>query len=178
MAAQPEKKAAVVPEKQYFQTYYVEHRDQISQKRRQRYQTDPAYREEVKRRAMARYEELRQKKLKEQSKNPREPEVRGFNRPRVMQVAGQDVLVHCVSAFAERVGRDVQTITAWEQNGIIPKPTVVDEMGRRWYSEDHMDFIAALAHEYRSGGGRDLSDFKDMVDKEWKRHKGEDKNRG
>lgn len=170
MAAKPQKVTQPAgTEGKYFQTYYVEHRDQISQKRRERYQSDPEYREEVKRRAMARYAKLRNEKKKAQSKNPKEPEVRGFNRPRVMQVNGQDVLVHCVSAFAERVGRDVQTITAWEQNGIIPNPTVVDEMGRRWYSEAHMDAIATIAREYRASGGRNLAAFKEMVDREWKK---------
>lgn len=97
------------------------------------------------------------------------PGVRGYNRPRVMAVDGEDSLVHCVSEFADRVGRDVQTITAWEQNKIIPMPTVTDEMGRRWYSERHMNFVAGLVESFRSAGGRNLNEFKELVWKEWKK---------
>lgn len=101
------------------------------------------------------------------------PGVRGYNRPRVMSVDGQDILVHCVSEFADRVGRDVQTITAWEQNKIIPAPTVTDEMGRRWYSDGHMNFVAGLVERFRSSGGRNLAEFKELVGKEWKKVKGD-----
>lgn len=101
------------------------------------------------------------------------PGVRGYNRPRVMSVDGQDILVHCVSEFADRAGRDVQTITAWEQNKIIPPPTVTDEMGRRWYSESHMNFVAGLVEKFRSTGGRNLAEFKELVRKEGKKVKGD-----
>lgn len=211
----------------YFHSYYSTHRDELSQKRRRRYRTDPQYQEEVKRRAMERYREQCELKLKEKDRllsqvddfnikiaglrkellplrakaepsssdiekitkienemaffrrevesrlKMAEPGVRGFNRPRVMQVEGQDVLVHCVSEFAHQVGRDVQTITAWEADHIIPPPTVVDEMGRRWYSETHMALLAGVAEKFRSEGGRNLADLKGLVWKEWKKRKGE-----
>jgi hypothetical protein len=211
----------------YFHSYYSTHRNELSQKRRRRYRTDPQYQEEVKRRAMERYREQREAKSKEKERilvqvddfnikiaalrkeliplrakpvpsssdiekitkienemsffrrevesrlKMAEPGVRGFNRPRVMQVDGQDVLVHCVSEFAHRVGRDVQTITAWEADNIIPPPTVTDEMGRRWYSEPHMVLLSGVAEKFRSDGGRNLADFKGLVAKEWKKRKGE-----
>lgn len=205
--------------KEYYHGYYVTNRDSLSAKRKEKYASDPAYHKQVKRRAMNRYKELREQKLKERERvqaeiallnreagkllreindikinNPtstrlpkleeqhrnivaaiegknRElgPGVRGYNRPRVMAVDGQDSLVHCVSEFADRVGRDVQTITAWEQNKIIPMPTVTDEMGRRWYSETHMNFVAGLVERFRSAGGRNLDEFKELVWKEWKK---------
>jgi DNA-binding transcriptional MerR regulator len=207
--------------KTYYHSYYVEHRAALSTKRRKRYATDTDYNKEVKRRAMSRYRQIRDAKLKERQKLQQEaevlnreagklqreindlrvstpassrivkmdeqlrnlvaaieeknralgPGVRGYNRPRVMPVNGQDILVHCVSEFADRVGRDVQTITAWEQNGVIPPPTVTDEMGRRWYDEGHMNLIAGIAEQFRSGGGRNLPEFKELVWKSWKKSK-------
>jgi len=207
--------------KEYYHSYYLTHRDELSKKRRKRYATDPKYHAKVKRRAMSRYRQEREKKLAERKRIQAEidllnkeagklqkeidelrlsspastrlpkleeqlrnliasieeknraigPGVRGYNRPRVMSVRGEDILVHCVSEFADRVGRDVQTITAWESNKIIPPPTVTDEMGRRWYGEVHMNFIAELTEKFRSGGGRSLDQFKDLVWKEWKKNK-------
>jgi DNA-binding transcriptional MerR regulator len=150
--------------KSYFQAYYAKNRDELSKKRKERYRTDKKYREQVKQRAMDRYMKQREERLKHLEENPQEPRVRGNNFPRVMAIEGKDVLVHGVSEFASRVGRNVQTITAWENKGIIPEPTVRDELGRRWYTEEHMDFIASLAREYRSNGGRSLNDFKELIE--------------
>jgi DNA-binding transcriptional MerR regulator len=150
--------------KSYFQEYYEKNREVLSKKRRDRYRDDPEYRDQVKKRAMERYLKQREERLKDLEENPQEPKVRGNNFPRVMEIDGKDVLVHGVSEFASRVGRNVQTITAWEAKGIIPAPTVKDDLGRRWYSVEHMDFIASLAREYRSNGGRSLNDFKELID--------------
>ena len=46
-------------------------------------------------------------------------------------------------------------------------------MGRRWYSETHMNFIAELVEKFRSVGGRNLTDFKELVWKSWKKSKGD-----
>jgi len=204
-------------EQAYHAAYYVANRQTLSQRRRQRYLTDPAYREKVKRSAMVRYQkssedrkserervmsevadiEAQISKLSKEAKGatPAKAEklnteiaelemkledkgstlqtgVRGYNRPRVKLVGDKDVLVHCVSEFADRVGRDVQTITAWEANSIIPPPTVTDEMGRRWYSDPHIEFIAEVAEEFRASGGRNLADFKELVGKKWKKANG------
>lgn len=204
-------------EQAYHHAYYITNRQTLSQRRRQRYLTDPKYREKVKRSAMARYQknseerkverkqltdevaalETQISKLAKEAKGatPAKAEklgteiaelemkleekgstlqtgVRGYNRPRVKLVGDKDVLVHCVSEFADRVGRDVQTITAWEQNGIIPPPTVTDEMSRRWYSDPHIEFIADVAEEFRANGGRNLGEFKELVWKKWKKANG------
>lgn len=151
-------------EKTYFQAYYAKNRAELSEKRRERYRTDKNYREQVKQRAMDRYLRQREDRLKDLEENPQEPRVRGNNFPRVTEVDGKDVLVHGVSEFATRVGRNVQTITAWEAKGIIPPPSVKDDLGRRWYTEEHMDFVASLAREFRSQGGRSLSEFKELIE--------------
>jgi DNA-binding transcriptional MerR regulator len=204
-------------EQAYHAAYYVANRQTLSQRRRQRYLTDPQYREKVKRSAMARYQknseerkverervmsevadlEAQISKLVKEAKGatPAKSEklnteiaelemkledkgstlqtgVRGYNRPRVKLVGDKDVLVHCVSEFADRVGRDVQTITAWEANDIIPPPTVTDEMGRRWYSDPHIEFIAEVADDFKRSGGRNLAEFKELVSKKWKKANG------
>lgn len=151
-------------DKSYFQAYYAKNRDKLSEKRRERYRTDEKYRNQVKQRAMERYLRQREERLKDLEENPQEPRVRGNNFPRVMEIDGKDVLVHGVSEFASRVGRNVQTITAWEGKGVIPTPTVKDDLGRRWYSEEHMDFIASLAREFRSQGGRSLNEFRELIE--------------
>ncbi len=46
---------------------------------------------------------------------------------------------------------------------MIPSATWIDNLGRRWYSEHHMNTIAALALEFRARGGRRLADFQALV---------------
>ncbi len=147
----------------YWDRYYAAHKDEIAAKRKDRYHSDPEYRRKVLEQSAKRYERLRQKKLDEMASNPKSPRVRGHNRPITKTIDGEEVTLHSVSEFAHRVNRNVQTITAWEQKGVIPSATWIDNLGRRWYSEHHMNTIAALALEFRARGGRRLADFQALV---------------
>lgn len=148
----------------YFQSWYAAHKTELADKRKRRYRDDPKYRREVLDRSKKRYQKIRQAKLKERAKNPEPPRTRGRNKPREEVIGGMTVELFSVSEFADRVDRNVQTITKWEQDKVIPPPTWVDDYGRRWYSEDHMDRIASAALEFRARGGRRLEDFKSLVD--------------
>lgn len=148
----------------YYASWYAAHKTELADKRKKRYREDPGYRKEVLDRSKRRYQNLRQKKLAERAKNPEPPRTRGRNRPRTMAVGGEEVALFSVSEFADRVDRNVQTITKWEQDRIIPPPTWVDEYGRRWYSEDHMDTVASTALEFRARGGRRLEDLRALIE--------------
>lgn len=147
----------------YSREYYFKHREEITNERRQHYNSDSRFREQIKSRVMERYKATQGEKKKVMRELGQESPVRGYNRPRVMQLGGKDILVHSVKEFADKVGRNVQTITAWEEGKVIPPPTVVDEMGRRWYSESHIERISDLSKAFRTNGGRSLSEFKGFI---------------
>lgn len=148
----------------YFSEWYAAHKTELADQRKQRYRDDPEYCRKVLDRSKRRYQKLRQAKLKERAKNPEPPRTRGRNKPRTHEIDGVETTMFSVSEFADRVDRNVQTITKWEQERVIPPPTLIDEYGRRWYSEEHMDSIAAAALEFRARGGRRLEDFRALVD--------------
>jgi hypothetical protein len=148
----------------YWARYYSAHKEEIAVKRKDRYHRDPEYRRTVLEHSAKRYEKLRQQRLEERASNPQPPRVRGHNRPITKVIDGEELTLHSISEFASRADRNVQTITTWEQKGVIPKATHIDHLGRRWYSEHHMNTIAALSFEFRARGGRRLADFKALVD--------------
>jgi hypothetical protein len=151
-------------QRKYQRDYYATNRERISRRRRVQYAVDPAYREQVKERAMDRYRKLREERVKARhGEPPAPPKCRGYNKPRVLHVDGRDMLVRSVREFADRVGRDVQTITLWEQQSIIPKPTVVDEIGRRWYADAHIELVARVAASFWREGGRSKDGLKRRV---------------
>lgn len=148
----------------YYASWYAAHKTELADKRKQRYHSDPKYRQEVLDRSKKRYQKLRQKKLAERAKNPEPPRTRGRNKPQTKVVDGVEVVLFSVSEFADRVDRNVQTITKWEQDRVIPPPTWIDEYGRRWYSDAHMDTVASTALEFRARGGRRLEDLRALVE--------------
>lgn len=170
----------------YFKRYYAAHRVAIAEKRHAKYHSDPAHRAEVLRRSAERYAQIRAKHLTSVASHPKPPNVRGRNRPDERAVAGGEicdkrgcckgpgahdhgpevrrwVTLHSVSEFAARLARNVQTVTMWEQRGVLPEPTRIDEIGRRWYSVAHMDGAAALVHQFHADGGRSLSELRAFV---------------
>jgi hypothetical protein len=158
-------------ERNYFQSYYAAHREEISRSRRERYKADPVYREQVMERALERYRRVREERIKARNGEPSLPSIRGYNKARIFQVDGRNVLVRSVREFADRVGRDVQTIKAWEEKGVIPPPTVVDELRRRWYAEAHIELLARVARSYWSEGGRSNEGLKERIRAAWEEAK-------
>lgn len=145
----------------YNQMYYIQNRDALREKRKVLYSENPEYREKARMRAVARNV---QRKM-EIGKVGREG--RGYNIPKIVLIDGEQVRVHSVKEFADRVGRNVQTIRSWETKGVIPSATFVDERGRRWYSERHMDIIARTYQAIIEKGGTDIASFKALVEDEF-----------
>lgn len=155
--------------KNYFAAYYADNKVQISERRKRKYATDPLYREEAKKRALARHHRIREDRPTPSGTDPLAHGARGYNKPRVIVVNGQPILCRGVAEFADRIGRDVQTITVWEGSGVVPPPTGRDELNRRWYSDAHIEFVRGVVLEFQQSGSRRLADFKELVQKRWKK---------
>lgn len=160
---------AKATQKAYYDTYYAENKVAISNRRKARYNSDAKYREKAQSRAMERHIEMKTQRQKSSpaSSDPLSHGARGYNKPRVMTIGGKPVLVRGVAEFADRIGRDVQTITVWEQNKVIPPPTGKDELNRRWYSDNHIEFIRGMVMDFQASGSRRLAEFRAMVLKKW-----------
>ena len=149
----------------YFQKYYRKHRSEIAQRRQRRYHSDEVYKEGVKQRSRQRYRSLRK-----QRRGRRPAHVPRTGPAKRVHADGTDIF--SVGAFAECIGRNIKTINKWERNGVLPKPTVVDDFKHRWYSEAHMQRVAALiqAHQSEKGYIRQAT-FKKIVQQAWKEAK-------
>jgi hypothetical protein len=148
-----------IKEREYQKLHYQENKETISAAKRDRYKEDPTYRNSARKRALSRYHETRVGKERGR---------RGYNHPKVVQVNGKDVLVHCVKAFADRVGRNVQTIRAWEEREVIPTPTFVDDRNRRWYSDAHIEGVARAVARFAAAGALSLDILGKLVGREFR----------
>ena len=153
--------------KTYSRAYYASHREELAERRKKRYQADPQYRDQDKARAMEQYRRRRDERIKARNGEAVIQHVRGYNRPRIFLIGGQSVLVRCVLEFADRLGRNVQTVTAWERRGVIPPPSVVDEMCRRWYTDRHIEVVGLAVKKYHAAGNHRLSELKRIVWEAW-----------
>jgi len=151
--------------KGYQKRYYSEHRKELSKKRKARYQADAEYREQLQERALATYRKKREKLEKERRESGWTRKARGFNRPRVMQIHGKDVLLYSPGEFAHQAGVSAQTIGVWEDREVLPPPTIRDELHRRWYSAEYVKKVSAIVREFKTTGGMRLSALKAMLDK-------------
>jgi hypothetical protein len=87
-----------------FQRWYNKNKQALNAKRKQKYATDPIYREKV----LASQHE--RNKARSQQRQYRET------------VLGQVVRAYSVGEAALLIQRRVQTLTLWEQKGVIPLP--------------------------------------------------------
>ncbi len=117
----------------YFEAYYDENRDDINEKRRQKYANDPEYRDRV----LKASRDYRKRQR-------REPRVRmpRFQKPSTHQTGdGGEVQLFSVGAFAAYLNRSVQAINHWERSGILPKTPYRNSRGFRCYTRDMMEIV-------------------------------------
>jgi len=113
-------------DRQYQKEYYRENKELISDLRKIRYQTDPAYREKIKRKSRARY----RKRLKSPDKKL------GYT---IKVVDG--MTLYTVRYVLEVISKSRDFLDMWESTGHIPKSTFIDSRGWRLYSEHQIDLL-------------------------------------
>jgi len=128
-----------------FAEYWEKNKDRINAKRRQRYRTDPYYREVYNRRFRKYYKE-RLAPIK----------VHGFKlerefsdvplKPRVVLEDGKMVVYRNTKEFADQISVTTATIRNWIKCGILPKPTVLN--GRSWFSNEYVSSVYKVISEH------------------------------
>lgn len=111
-----------------------EHAEKVLEQRRLRYANDPAYRESIK-------ASVRKNRKKKEPSNKK----RSFNRDRVIIINGNSVFLYSAGKAAHRIGVPSRILDTWERKDVIPVNHTTDNVGRRWYPSDFVEFLADLA---------------------------------
>lgn len=127
----------------YYEQWYKENRDEVAKKRKQRYESDPDYREMVLERSA---------KYRERQREVTQVRVPRHHKPRMFQREGDEkkVPLYSIGAFASYINRSVQSINHWESNGLLPRtPYRVGKRGFRYYSAEMMEVVRRVVGNKR-----------------------------
>jgi hypothetical protein len=117
----------------YYEEWYEKNKDELAARRKERYESDPEYRQRVLG-ASAAYRE-RQRSIS-RVRVPR------HQKPRLFRLGDQMVPLFSIGAFAGYVNRAIQSINHWEKNGLLPRtPYRVGKRGFRYYSAGMMEVV-------------------------------------
>lgn len=128
----------------YFKQWYERNKETYNHKRKLRYQSDPNVRAKAimdARRARA-----------ENRFGTREPQ------PTLREVNGKEVQVFRMGDVVAATKRGEKTIRVWEQQGLIPKPSIPGK--HRLYTAQQVKLLGDFAKSleaYRYGPSRDLA---------------------
>ena len=127
----------------YFREWYEQNGDELNKRRRNRYQTDPEYRERVLAQNRDARRKKRQEALEERKKKYGAKKLRLTNNWKTVNVETPDGIVKMfsISAAAKLVGCSVQALRLWERKGIIPPATARYSKGDRLYSMEQIDLL-------------------------------------
>lgn len=120
----------------YNRRYYLKKKHDISVRRKQKYASDPGYREKARRSARARYK----KDLKSFDKRG------GYT---VKRVDGRELFT--ISYVATLTSRKEDVIRSWEKQGVIPLSTYTDTRGWRLYTDKQIRFLVRAFKQYDEG---------------------------
>jgi hypothetical protein len=112
--------------KQYFQTWYQKHKQELSEKRKKRYQTDSAYRE-ARKSAHRLYQQLKRATVPEDHSIT-------FNQA------------------AEKLGVTPWRLRWWLGRDYFPSPAKI--CGKLWFTDAQVQLIASLRDQLNSSGPR------------------------
>jgi hypothetical protein len=110
-------------------------REQQLRRKKKRYHEDDEHREKKKAASRARYTPVA-KRVKRR---------RGRNKPRPWTLPdGRIILLIGLGQAADALSVSKQTLRGYEDREVIPVNRLVDSRGRRWYSQEFIEFLAPL----------------------------------
>jgi len=144
----------------YFQEWYDDNRDELNQRRRERYAKDPEYRQKVQqwnREARAR---RRKESEKEDRKAKRAVKIGtiGAWKTVEIEVDGVKVRMFTIGALARATGKGISTIRVWERNGTLPETPYRSKKGDRLYT---LEMVEAIQRALRQAGKLDIGVLKE-----------------
>jgi hypothetical protein len=117
----------------YYDKWYEENKEALAARRKERYETDEDYRQRVLDASAA---------YRERQRRTSRVRVPRHQKPRIFKVAGHEVPLFSIGAFAGYVNRAIQSINHWEKHGLLPRtPYRVGKRGFRYYSAGMMEVV-------------------------------------
>jgi len=143
---QSEKEQAKAGRK-YNREYYRKNKEKILQRKKQRYENDPDYRERVKK---ARQRQLQREKI---ARRKRDTPRRTEKPPKPMKVTlpnGDVAVAHMRKRgqFAHMLGMSAQTIRKWEKDNILPRASYKTSGGHSLYTNDQVVAVKEVYEKY------------------------------
>ena len=130
--------------------YRERHKAEISLKRKLKYRMDKDFREKRRKIERDRYHMNKQRERHVQ--------------PKVVSIDGAYVKLYPVGSVAEECALETYTVRAWLTGGIIPQPTLEDDAGRHWFSQEYIDKLKTGVAKYNETGERGLHVLKEIMD--------------
>jgi len=126
-----------------FSQWYASNGERLNENRRNRYHTDPEYRQRV----LEKNRESRRKRREESLKNrppkpPKDPNDRKWKTVSV-RYEGKKQEAYTIGALAQKLGCSIQAIRLWERQGVIPNAPLRSPTGDRLYTPEAVKEIRA-----------------------------------
>lgn len=125
----------------YYDEWYQENRKSLSERRKEKYEQDPEYREKILKRSA---------EYRERQRDVTQVRIPRHQKPRIFNYDGVDIPLYSIGAFAGYINRSVQSINHWEKGGLLPRtPYRVGERGFRYYSAEMMEVVRRIVGNKR-----------------------------
>lgn len=147
-----------------YQDWYAENKDTVAERRRQRYQSDPDYREKAKARSKAYRDKRRKERLAAGDTGPsRQHGPIAFH----VDVGGEQCRAWTVSKLAADLDRSVEAVNHWQKIGLMPQTPLRSSRNDRLFT-DGMILVVKLAVLKRGAVSRDDPDFCAEIEEGWR----------
>ena len=135
----------------YWDEYYKKNRGRLLMKHKQLYRNDSEFSDAKKERERRRYR-----------RKTGEPAVSKL-RDKVLSVGGREIVLHSMGVLAAKLGVCDETVKTWESAEVVPPATLIDDAGRRWYSDAHIEVMKKAVLAWKGVGGGALSRLKELA---------------
>jgi DNA-binding transcriptional MerR regulator len=131
-----------------FKEWYEENGEALNKSRRNRYQTDPEYRQRVLDANRESREKRRKKEREEKFKERQAQKLRDTDKQSYKVVTAgvgeATSRLFSIGAVAKTLGCSVQAVRIWEKRGLLPETPLKNTKGDRLYTEEQVTFIHDL----------------------------------
>ena len=107
----------------YFKTYYEEKKDELSEKKKNRYHSDPEFRERAKEKARQYRKEKREERerLRAEGVLPPPDFTRGPRKPVSVMIMGNVQEAFSITTVCKQIRRSVHTVNYWTKMKLLPE---------------------------------------------------------
>jgi len=144
----------------YFQEWYDDNREDLNERRRARYATDPEYRRKVQKWNREARERRRKESEKEDRKAKRAVKIKTAGSWKTVEIEVDGVMVRMftIGALARAIGKGISTIRVWERNGTLPETPYRSKKGDRLYT---LEMVESIQSALRKAGKLDIGVLKE-----------------